>query len=73
MAKISIDSEYDSQSGKFATVVTPGTGAWVSPFKSEPLHESHSAAVLAGFRNLELQGIGNVNWHAVVEVLDRPT
>lgn len=69
MAKISITSQRDQASGKFASVVTPGPGSRVEPFTSESMFATHDDAVLWGVRYLESQGVSNINWHAVVELL----
>lgn len=69
MANISITSQREQTTGKFASVVTPGPGSRVVPFTSEARFATHDDAVLWGVRYLETQGVRSINWHAVVELM----
>lgn len=69
MPKIKVNSHYDPVTGRYAAVVLPEAGSRVPPYTSDPVYETHDAAVLAGVRHLEISGVRNVNWHAVIELL----
>lgn len=63
--KYKIDSTYVSSARKFATVVTPDEVGPIGPYQSEALYDTHTEALIAGIKYLEIRGVRNINWHAV--------
>lgn len=71
MPKYRIDAEHIPTVSKFAFVVSPPPHANILAYRSDGIYESHDKALIAGVQYLESKGLKDINWHAVVSIVDQ--
>lgn len=66
--KYKIDTAYDASTKMHSFEVVPEPGAQIAGFRSDAIYKSSSDALVGGVRYLEVMGVQNINWHAVLNL-----